>query len=370
MGDNGSFHDAKNRKGKKNKRFQENLVDDNTLFENIQQEHKQTSRADFTFLTESLNKHFFFSNLTPEEVDSAIKKMFYCSVRQGDYIFQQNDSASCFFIISEGEVAVEIDGVEKKHLFAKDGFGEFALLYNSPRSASIRAVQDTRLWAIDRKTFKKVVEDVTTKQFKENREFLEKVPFFESMTDSQKDAIASVLLSQHFKKGEAIINKGDMASSYYIIKSGTAQVIEEDLRVLRDLHDGDAFGEQALYESGHRQASVVAASDVKCLALSRGDLQEILGAKIQQVIQGNWSRWAIERDKILNQLTKVQIEKWIQNSEVKKVRSGDVILDKNKPLSSLIIVINGDLLFGNRTYSKGSLFEASYLYPASNANKK
>ena len=169
--------------------------------------------------------------------------MFYCSVKKGDYIFKQNDSATCFFIISEGEVVVEIDGVEKKHLYAKDGFGEFALLYNSPRSASIKAVSDTKMWAIDRKTFKKVVEDVTTKQFKENREFLEKVPFFESMTDSQKDAIASVLLSQHFKKGEAIINKGDMASSYYIIKSGTAQVVETDGRVLRDLHDGDAFGE-------------------------------------------------------------------------------------------------------------------------------
>lgn len=42
-----------------------------------------------------------------------------------------------------------------------DGFGELALLYNAPRSASCRSAEKlVEMWVIDRITFKKVVEEV------------------------------------------------------------------------------------------------------------------------------------------------------------------------------------------------------------------
>lgn len=40
----------------------------------------------------------------------------------------------------------------------------------------------------------------------------------DAMTDEQKDAAASVLISQKFTKGQTIVNEGDPASSFYIIK--------------------------------------------------------------------------------------------------------------------------------------------------------
>ena len=39
------------------------------------------------------------------------------------------------------------------------------------------------------------------------------------MTNSQKDAIASALITQKFNKGEDIVTEGDQASSYHIIKT-------------------------------------------------------------------------------------------------------------------------------------------------------
>jgi cGMP-dependent protein kinase len=147
-----------------------------------------------------------------------ISKLFYCTCAKDEYVFKQGDNPSCFFIVYEGLVAVEIGGVEKKRIKPSEGFGELALLYSAPRSASIKAVQDTGFYAIESKTFKKVVEEVTTKQFRENREFLNGVDFFNSMTDTQKDAIAGVIMTQKFRKGDQIITEGDQASSYYIIK--------------------------------------------------------------------------------------------------------------------------------------------------------
>ena len=59
-----------------------------------------------------------------------------------------------------------------------DGFGELALLYSAPRSASIKAIEITRLWGIDRETFKKSVKEITTKTYKDNRSFIDNVKFF------------------------------------------------------------------------------------------------------------------------------------------------------------------------------------------------
>jgi len=60
--------------------------------------------------------------------------------------------------------------------------------------------------------------DVSSKQFEHNKIFLDKVPFFQAMTQAQKTSIADVLISQKFNPGETIFNEGDYANSYYIIK--------------------------------------------------------------------------------------------------------------------------------------------------------
>jgi cGMP-dependent protein kinase len=89
--------------------------------------------------------------------DNLIEKFKYCQVDKGEYLMKQNDAASSFFILQEGELAVEIDGVVKRTLREGEGFGELALLYSSPRSASIKANKMSYLWFIDRATFRKAV---------------------------------------------------------------------------------------------------------------------------------------------------------------------------------------------------------------------
>lgn len=83
--------------------------------------------------------------------------MFYCHTPGGDFVFKEGDKASCFFIIDKGQVLVDLPSAKKqKEMGKKQSFGELALLYNAPRSATIRCLEDTYFWAIDRKTFRKV----------------------------------------------------------------------------------------------------------------------------------------------------------------------------------------------------------------------
>ena len=81
------------------------------------------------------------------------------------------------------------------------------------------------------------------------------------MTSNQKDAAASVLISQKFAKGQTIVNEGDPASSFYIIKEGTVQILKGG-KELRKMVKGDSFGEQALYYNTVRGATVKALDNV------------------------------------------------------------------------------------------------------------
>lgn len=45
-----------------------------------------------------------------------LDKFKLCKVNKGEYLMKQNDNASSFFILHEGELAVEIDGKVKKNL--------------------------------------------------------------------------------------------------------------------------------------------------------------------------------------------------------------------------------------------------------------
>ena len=73
---------------------------------------------------------------------------------------------------------VIVNDKAKRELKTGDGFGELALLYNAPRSASVKCFETCNLWGIDRNTFRRAVEEMITKEYEENRKFMEVVRFF------------------------------------------------------------------------------------------------------------------------------------------------------------------------------------------------
>jgi len=79
------------------------------------------------------------------------------SVPAGGIIFNQGESADCFYLIEEGAVDVIGDGRLLATLGPGDGFGEIALLRKVPRTATVRATTDLRLHALTSDRFIPVV---------------------------------------------------------------------------------------------------------------------------------------------------------------------------------------------------------------------
>jgi len=128
-----------------------------------------------------------------------------------------------------------------------------------------------------------------------------------------------------------------------------------------------------LYFHTVRQCSVKAVDDVKCLSLGSETLTKLLGDQVQIITFRNIQKWAFEKNNLLNKLTKIQIEKLLDNSKYLNKKSGDTVWVKGDVYSSkLIIVIEGALKkskFSTVVGKKGEIYGEEFLLEA-NRDKK
>jgi len=79
-------------------------------------------------------------------------KLIPVSVAAGEQVVRAGDTGDRFYIVGDGELDVEI-GNDHKTARGTDYFGEIALLRDVPRTATVTATVDSRLYALQRADF-------------------------------------------------------------------------------------------------------------------------------------------------------------------------------------------------------------------------
>lgn len=351
------------RKKKKNININQNIFHQlSEIFENYKELPKEITGTNIEFILNSLKGNFLFTNLNDTEFEEIISNMFYGEIKKEKYIFSQNDKASCFFVIESGKFSVEINGIHKKVLKRGESFGELALLYNAPRSASLKALTKCTFWGIQRSTFKKILKRMNNKENSENIKIIESIKVFEGMTQSQKKRLSNNIITLKYTKGKVIVNKGDQADSYFIIKKGRVGCYEDE-RLVRELEENESFGEQALYKHGLRSLTVRAEVDTECLALSRETLVMVLGSDIKTILVMNSQKWAFENNEVLEKLNDLQIYKVIKNMEVVYQEDYCVLEKEGESIENFYIVLQGEIVYGDLVYKKGEIFGVDFIFP-------
>jgi CRP-like cAMP-binding protein len=102
-----------------------------------------------------------FKDLPEQEAEGLAAQLQTVEVGAGDVIVRQGAPADKFFIIVDGEVEVirEDDGQARTLATLKRGqfFGEIAILRNTPRMATVKALTPTTLFAMERHEFQGLV---------------------------------------------------------------------------------------------------------------------------------------------------------------------------------------------------------------------
>lgn len=318
---------------------------------------KKKSEQDLKLINSCLNKHFIFNSLSDHQKNLIIDRMKYYEIELGQTIFEQDTKGSSFYIISSGRVEVLINSERKNTLKSGDSFGEMALLHDSPRSATIRTLVKSSFWTVDRQTFRTTLEELNAKNYEENRTFLNSVPAFEHLNDQQKDALVSSFIVQKFVNGTRIINEGDTGDLFYIIKEGSV-VCSQKGKDLRVLGKGSYFGEQSLYYSLTRTASVVAAEEVTVLALGQQSLKDALGDNLPLIIYRNSVLIAFSKNENMRKLNKDQQESLFLEMQIKSFPASSVVIEAGTVKKQLIYaIVKGSLKAENKAETLYNLYD-------------
>jgi CRP-like cAMP-binding protein len=72
-------------------------------------------------------------------------------------VVQQGEAAEDMFLIASGVFEAEVDGKQVRTLHPGDHFGEIALLFHAPRTATVQCAQAGALWWLRRDDFLRAV---------------------------------------------------------------------------------------------------------------------------------------------------------------------------------------------------------------------
>lgn len=135
-----------------------NLKASKVLWDNIFKFYKSEQKNKMAFL-KSIP---FFSRLKKKQLEEVSHILHERIYEKDEFIFEMNQPGAALFLIQEGEVSIEAkvesDLTQIAVLKDRSFFGELALLDESPRSASARAVTRTHAWALFRSDLLKLSE--------------------------------------------------------------------------------------------------------------------------------------------------------------------------------------------------------------------
>lgn len=103
-----------------------------------------------------------------------------------------------------------------------------------------------------------------------NQNLLTSVPLFAKLPKKTIDRLDRLMVEREFPAGAEMVSEGEAGVSFFLIKSGKAEVIHGQQN-LRTLGPGEYFGEMTLLDGRRRSATVRAVEPTDCLILTRWD---------------------------------------------------------------------------------------------------
>ena len=104
---------------------------------------------------------------------------------------------------------------------------------------------------------------------------LSRVSLFEGIEPKALEQLSRQFRERTFAEGTAVTKEGEPGVGFFVIAEGSARVdIGGDAKA--SLGPGDAFGEMALIDDGPRSATVVAETELRCLALTPWDFKSFV----------------------------------------------------------------------------------------------
>mmetsp|Transcript_4225 Transcript_4225/g.6862 ORF Transcript_4225/g.6862 Transcript_4225/m.6862 type:complete len:454 (-) Transcript_4225:157-1518(-) len=238
------------------------------------------------------------ANLNGEQLEEMVMAFQEMRVVQGQDVIRQGEQGDCLYVIEEGDFDILIsrklddDTLGEPAKVASFGpgslFGELAILYSSPRAATVRCASAAGvIWSLDQKPFQMLLRRCGINKLEQYSGWLNEVEILKVLNLHEISMLADTCEEILVEEGEVIMQQGDIGDAFYILEEGECaaffEVDGEEKIVKTYSNQGEYFGELALINDAPRKASVKATKDGMVLKIDKENFVNLLGPIIDRL---------------------------------------------------------------------------------------
>ena len=304
---------------------------------------KNPEKEDYDMLYDIISKHFFLQTLNHQAKDEIIISMSLYSIKEGKTLYSQGSHGNYWYIVNSGELQKLNNDKLISTLTRGNSFGEKSIMNGAPRSTSVVAVTDCKLWVLKRSVFKKILEFIFTSNYEQNMKFLDGLNM--PLDTTIKSIMANNLIQEIYLKGQYICKEGEIGNCMYIVKDGEIDCLKGD-KVIRTLKKGDNFGQKAILEKeGIRSLDVRAKTDCKIYSISIEFFKNQFGDNFREQLNFNFISTAFMNSSVFSNINSKMISKTFMYFSFRTLKNNELVYPKGQSIcEKLCVVLEGNIV--------------------------
>jgi len=307
-------------------------LDRKTFMEAVEQVNVRNYQENYAFLS----KVGLFAKLTPRDKDHLLTALTAQRFLPGRPIVKEGDQGDVFYIIKEGTVSCSVNGAEVRKMRKGEYFGEQALLYNTPRTASVTAEDTVRVLSVAREQLAEALGSSLQRLLCKNslRIAFDQSELLNKLTHEQKEVLVEAMQIKTYGQGQAVLAAGEELSRWLrVVLRGELRLGERSLAVHSTL------GEQL----GRAQAAVVAEVETDVAELSEETLERLLKGELRSVVERNEGLAVLKRVSIFRGLPEEKLIRLLSVLQPQHFADQAFIFRQGEPGDALYILNSGQV---------------------------
>ncbi|CAJ1351647.1 unnamed protein product [Effrenium voratum] len=276
------------------------------------------------FLKNAMRQDRLCATLDDAEIESILSTVKFYKFHKGTPIIQEGRLGNTFFVTQSGSMEVSVKSIVCNTIGPGCAFGGLALLYNCPRTATVKTTSESEVWGASGAAFKQSLQQNATKHQAETLKFLDSTSIFEGLTLKQKLCIAEATFAEVFDDKARVVTEGDPQAAIYFVRKGELTEFSggtvkstgefEGGTQVRSLGQNDGFGEAQLIAKEPFATTIVSKGSSELLCVSISELKVILGDDMAAVLERNAIQQGLKNCPVISQFTAAQraeLMKWV-----------------------------------------------------------
>lgn len=179
------------------------------------------------------------------------------------------------------------------------------------------------------------------------------IPLFSDLNEQELQSLLSHTQSQTFPMGSLICREGEGGDSLFVISRGEVSITKQvpkgrEVRV-RNLRDGDFFGEFGFFVDQKRHATVRAVTECEILEISKNALNKMIEIhpRLNEVLQNLFRERILDNflalSPIFSSLASSERGEFMKRFHLREIPEGTTLFKGGDPPASLYMVRSGEV---------------------------